>query len=90
VGSPPTRARPVPRPPTDPPFDAVVDVPRARGVEPEFRPHYPSITGGIFEFGFADAIQQMWAAFVDELVHGEDMRSVPVRDAGRGRRYARP
>jgi predicted dehydrogenase len=31
---------------------------------------YPAITGGIFEFGFADAIQQMWAAYCDELVHG--------------------
>jgi predicted dehydrogenase len=41
---------------------------------------YPSITGGIFEFGFADAIQQMWAAFLDELVHGEDMRG-PFRCA---------
>lgn len=28
---------------------------------------YPAITGGIFEFGFTDAIQQMWAAFVDEV-----------------------
>ena len=28
---------------------------------------YPAITGGIFEFGFPDAIQQMWAAFCDEL-----------------------
>jgi predicted dehydrogenase len=34
---------------------------------------YPTITGGIFEFGFADAIQQMWAAFLDELAHGPDM-----------------
>lgn len=31
---------------------------------------YPAITGGIFEFGFPDAIQQMWAAFCDELAHG--------------------
>ena len=31
---------------------------------------FPAITGGIFEFGFADAIQQMWAAFVDELAGG--------------------
>jgi len=29
---------------------------------------YLAITGHIFEFGFPDAIQQMWAAFVDELV----------------------
>ncbi len=31
---------------------------------------YPAITGGIFEFGFADAIQQMWAAYCDEVAHG--------------------
>jgi len=31
---------------------------------------FPSISAGIFEFGFSDAIQQMWAAFVDELVGG--------------------
>ncbi len=31
---------------------------------------YPAITGGIFEFGFPDAIQQMWAAYCDELAHG--------------------
>ena len=28
---------------------------------------FPTITGGIFEFGFTDAILQMWAAFVAEL-----------------------
>jgi predicted dehydrogenase len=32
---------------------------------------YPTITGSIFEFGFSDAILQMWAAFSDELVNGE-------------------
>jgi predicted dehydrogenase len=32
---------------------------------------FPAITGGIFEFGFADAIQQMWVAFVDELAGGD-------------------
>jgi predicted dehydrogenase len=31
---------------------------------------YPTITGAIFEFGFSDAILQMWAAFLDELAHG--------------------
>jgi len=36
------------------------------GVEPA----YPSITGGIFEFGFSDAVQQMWAAYLYELHHG--------------------
>jgi predicted dehydrogenase len=35
---------------------------------------YPAITGGIFEFGFSDAVLQMWAAFCDELVHGDEMR----------------
>jgi hypothetical protein len=35
---------------------------------------YPTITGGIFEFGFSDSLLQMWAAFCDELVHGEQMR----------------
>ena len=36
---------------------------------------YASITGAIFEFGFSDAILQMWAAFLDELAHGgESMR----------------
>ena len=33
---------------------------------------YPTITGPIFEFGFGDAILQMWAAFCDELVHGHE------------------
>lgn len=36
---------------------------------------YPTISGGIFEFGLSDSILQMWAAFCDELVHGrEDMQ----------------
>jgi predicted dehydrogenase len=29
---------------------------------------YPAITGSIFEFGFSDALLQMWAAFCDEAV----------------------
>ena len=33
-----------------------------------FETVYPTITGGIFEFGFTDAIQQMWAAFCDEAI----------------------
>lgn len=37
-----------------------------------YRSAYPAITGGIFEFGFSDAILQMWAAFCDEVVHGAD------------------
>lgn len=31
---------------------------------------FKGITGPIFEFGFSDAILQMWAAFVHELEHG--------------------
>ena len=34
---------------------------------------FKSITGGIFEFGFSDAILQMWAAFVYELHHGKPL-----------------
>jgi len=33
---------------------------------------YPTITGQIFEFGFSDAILQMWAAFCDELVNKQE------------------
>ena len=36
-----------------------------------YEPAYHGITGHIFEFGFPDAIQQMWAAFLDELVGNE-------------------
>jgi len=32
---------------------------------------FKSITGGIFEFGFSDAILQMWGAFLYELKHSE-------------------
>jgi predicted dehydrogenase len=35
-----------------------------------FKPAYPTITSEIFEFGFTDAILQMWAAYCDELAHG--------------------
>jgi len=43
-------------------------------VDVSYRSAYPAITGGIFEFGFSDAILQMWAAFCDELVNGPQMR----------------
>jgi predicted dehydrogenase len=36
-----------------------------------FQSLFPAITGAIFEFGFPDALQQMWAAFVDELAGGD-------------------
>lgn len=35
---------------------------------------YPTVADGIFEFGFTDAILQMWAAFIDELVHRDSMQ----------------
>jgi predicted dehydrogenase len=31
-----------------------------------FQTHFPTITGGIFEPGFPDCFQQMWAAFLSE------------------------
>ncbi len=34
-------------------------------------PAFGGITGGIFEFGFSDAIQQLWAAFLYELTEGK-------------------
>jgi predicted dehydrogenase len=36
-----------------------------------YKPLIPTITGGIFEFGFTDAILQMWAVFIKEIA-GED------------------
>ena len=33
---------------------------------------YPTISGGIFEFGLPDSILQMWAAFCDELINGRE------------------
>jgi predicted dehydrogenase len=42
---------------------------------------YPTITGAIFEFGFPDAILQMWAAFLDELAHGRDGMAQPFHCA---------
>jgi predicted dehydrogenase len=35
-----------------------------------YTPAVPAITGGIFEFGFSDALLQMWAAFLLELDRG--------------------
>lgn len=31
------------------------------------KPQYPTATGSIFEFGFADSILQMWASFLTEI-----------------------
>lgn len=44
------------------------------GAEMGMETAYPSITGGIFEFGFSDAVQQMWAAFLYELDCGKSPR----------------
>jgi len=41
---------------------------------------YPSITPANLEFGFSDAVLQMWAAYSDELVNGATMRQ-PFRCA---------
>jgi hypothetical protein len=38
---------------------------------------YPTITAAIFEFGFTDAILQMWAAFCDELANGKEKMRQP-------------
>jgi len=35
---------------------------------------FKAITGGIFEFGFSDALQQMVAGYLYELVHGEPLK----------------
>lgn len=35
-----------------------------------YTPAVPGITGSIFEFGFSDALLQMWAAFLLELEKG--------------------
>jgi len=32
-----------------------------------YKPLFPTVTGAIFEFGFTDAILQMWAAYMSEL-----------------------
>ena len=34
---------------------------------------FKTITGGVFEAGFSDAILQMWAAFIYEMVHGKPL-----------------
>jgi predicted dehydrogenase len=47
-------------------------------IEPGYHSAYPTITGEIFEFGFSDAILQMWAAFCDELVHGRENMLQPL------------
>ncbi len=43
-------------------------------IQTGYEPAFPTITGAIFEFGFTDAILQMWAAFVYELVEGRPLK----------------
>ena len=38
-----------------------------------FEPPFKTITGNIFEFGFTDAILQMWAAFFHEMTEGKPL-----------------
>lgn len=49
-----------------------------RTLDAPYASAYPTITGGIFEFGFSDSILQMWAAFCDEVVQGSGMTQ-PLR-----------
>jgi predicted dehydrogenase len=42
---------------------------------------FATATGAIFEFGFSDAILQMWAAFLDELAQGRDGMQQPFHCA---------
>jgi predicted dehydrogenase len=37
------------------------------GINVGYKPMIPTITGSIFEFGFGDAILQMWGAYMSEL-----------------------
>ena len=46
------------------------------------------ITGGIFEFGFSDAILQMWAAFLYELTEGKPKSRSPAASRPRRRPLA--
>ena len=45
------------------------------------RSAYAGVTGAIFETGFSDSIQQMLAAFLDELAHGRDGMRQPFHCA---------
>jgi predicted dehydrogenase len=43
-------------------------------VQTGYDPAFKTITGPIFEFGFTDAMLQMWAAFVYELSEGRPLK----------------
>ncbi len=56
-----------------------------REVDVPFRSAYPTITGDIFEFGFTDAILQMWAAYLRRVGARSrwDAAAVLLRHSGR-------
>ena len=43
-------------------------------IQTGYEPAFKTITGAIFEFGFPDSVQQMWAAFLYELAHGRPLK----------------
>jgi predicted dehydrogenase len=45
-----------------------------RRVQTGYEAPFRTVTGGIFQFGFTDAILQMWAAFLYELSNGRPPR----------------
>jgi len=59
-------------------------------IQTGYEPAFKTITGNIFEFGFTDSIQQMWAAFVHQLVHGKPLKKfagcVTPQEAGMSHR----
>lgn len=57
-------------------------------VQPGNRSVFPTVTGAIFEFGFSDAILQMWAAYLAERagVLGDRFRCVTPEEAVAGHR----
>jgi predicted dehydrogenase len=42
-------------------------------IQTGYEPAFKSITGSIFEFGFTDAILQMWASYLYELSTGKPL-----------------
>lgn len=42
-------------------------------IQTGYEPAFKTITGPIFEFGFTDSIQQMWAAFLHEMEAGKPL-----------------
>ncbi|MBA2706390.1 MAG: Gfo/Idh/MocA family oxidoreductase [Gemmatimonadaceae bacterium] len=53
-----------------------------------YEPAYKTISGGIFEFGFTDAILQMWAGFIYELAGREKGDTSVARASSTLNRFA--